>query len=678
MGESQDGDAYDAIVVSGDVTQAGAQEGFDAFGDFLDLLGDTRPATDRILVVPGNHDVSWETPSSSQERYERFLGATREKGYVTPLIDGIDFEANELSGHENERLKRYPHIVEHDDFLIVGLNSSNWCGVLADYDPGSIEQPMLDSEAWTQLLDEIADPNQRKRAERSLTSLRLHDVPRVSWAQLNALSRLLHDLMLDKGDGRLRVAVLHHHLLPVSGEEELKTFESITDLAAVRRFLRTFGFHVVLHGHKHRGAVYVDAGSLPESRLGDSRQIFVVAAPADSKPTEELFRVLEVGGTRGGHWLLAHTYPALEPGGPDPIPSTQEIPVWTAEQGPRRDINVRGETRDDVYARVQALFHSPETPHFVSNLLCVIDNSQGADSRPASYQSIEHPSPDKWFTDVVAWWQRPRSRLLSFREFNHGERISDRYGDQLERAARALEDDVETSRACVVLVDPAREAGSINRNFPAFVAAQLKLAEVSSGHRRLDVIGIFRKQEMMYWWAINVAELASMQKAVFDELSRAGRLKVGVSFGTISTFSVMAYVGTDIPEVDVAGLDLALDDPGKLTRMATAVVTGAADEAAAADWNLAFDEMSRLRGGRLVIPRRGWAELVALLEAVEGLAPDKVGPVLIRLRELSDVVELAGSSSKPEQFGVRGLAVAVEAAREAVSAVLNPAQNPHS
>ncbi len=260
MGELADVDAFDAIVVSGDITQAGAQEGFDAFDDFLNLLGGKRPAEDRILVVPGNHDVIWETSSSSPERYSRFVGATREKGYVTPLIDGIDFEANELGGHDVDRLKRHPHIIEHDDFLIVGLNSSNWCGVLADYDSGSIEKPMLDAEGWKQVLEEIANPESRERAERSLKSLRLHDLPRVSWAQLNALGQLLHDLELDKIDGRLRVAVLHHHLLPVSIEEELKTFESITDLAFVRRFLRTYGFHVVLRGHKHQGAIYVDAG----------------------------------------------------------------------------------------------------------------------------------------------------------------------------------------------------------------------------------------------------------------------------------------------------------------------------------------------------------------------------------------------------------------------------------
>lgn len=125
---------------------------------------------------------------------------------MTPLIDGIDFEANELGGHDGDRLKRHPHIVEHDDFLIVGLNSSNWCGVLADYDSGSIEKPMLDAEGWKQVLEEIANPENRERAERSLKSLRLHDLPRVSWAQLNALGQLLHNLELDKIDGRPKEA----------------------------------------------------------------------------------------------------------------------------------------------------------------------------------------------------------------------------------------------------------------------------------------------------------------------------------------------------------------------------------------------------------------------------------------------------------------------------------------
>lgn len=43
LGELADVDAFDAIVVSGDITQAGAQEGFDAFDDFLNLLGISDP-----------------------------------------------------------------------------------------------------------------------------------------------------------------------------------------------------------------------------------------------------------------------------------------------------------------------------------------------------------------------------------------------------------------------------------------------------------------------------------------------------------------------------------------------------------------------------------------------------------------------------------------------------------
>src|SRR5689334_3656582 len=47
----------DAIVVTGDIADKGSKEGFDTFLDLLKVLDEVAPAKDRIVVVPGNHDV---------------------------------------------------------------------------------------------------------------------------------------------------------------------------------------------------------------------------------------------------------------------------------------------------------------------------------------------------------------------------------------------------------------------------------------------------------------------------------------------------------------------------------------------------------------------------------------------------------------------------------------------
>src|SRR4051812_16932893 len=51
----------DAIVVSGDVTFHGKEPGFARLPGVLGHLGDLHPAPNRVVVVPGNHDVEWET-----------------------------------------------------------------------------------------------------------------------------------------------------------------------------------------------------------------------------------------------------------------------------------------------------------------------------------------------------------------------------------------------------------------------------------------------------------------------------------------------------------------------------------------------------------------------------------------------------------------------------------------
>jgi 3',5'-cyclic AMP phosphodiesterase CpdA len=54
----------DAILISGDVTYANGIEGFEALAATLEILGDQLPPPERIVVVPGNHDVKWGTEPS--------------------------------------------------------------------------------------------------------------------------------------------------------------------------------------------------------------------------------------------------------------------------------------------------------------------------------------------------------------------------------------------------------------------------------------------------------------------------------------------------------------------------------------------------------------------------------------------------------------------------------------
>jgi predicted MPP superfamily phosphohydrolase len=100
----ESGETLDAVVISGDITQAHALDGFEALDQTLGALGNCLPAPDHILVVPGNHDVKWGTDPSSAERYESFINHTRSRGYITPFLDGIDLPVADGTAHTDHQL----------------------------------------------------------------------------------------------------------------------------------------------------------------------------------------------------------------------------------------------------------------------------------------------------------------------------------------------------------------------------------------------------------------------------------------------------------------------------------------------------------------------------------------------------------------------------------------------
>ena len=236
----------DAIVISGDVTDRGNSSGFDLLEGVLEELGGSLPPKDRIMIVPGNHDVVWYTKSSSQARYVNFIKGVRDKGYVTPLLEGIDIDPGGrlMTGAKD------PTIVAGDgSFIIVGLNSSNHCGIELDPEPEVAEfLQELDSRsiadaplaallaAWrSRGRFDVArlDPSQRSHASRALRSAR------TSISELDVSPAL--------------IAVMHHQLVPVSNDEEIKPFDALTNLGEVREWLAGNDVDVVLHGHKHIG-----------------------------------------------------------------------------------------------------------------------------------------------------------------------------------------------------------------------------------------------------------------------------------------------------------------------------------------------------------------------------------------------------------------------------------------
>lgn len=627
-----------AVAVSGDLTYRARPSGFEAFGGLLAEHQGLLP-TDlaSIVVVPGNHDVVWDEEPGSSARYAGFVAATRDHGCATPLLDGIDFDP--ASGVLDATARNYPHLVEHDDFVIVPVNSSNYCGVLTDVRGG---YSLAD---WTMALAPLDDA-ERERALAELKRLRQQDMARVSRPQIEALVEYLGQAGIERdraGDPRVRIAVIHHQLLPVTTREERKPFESLVNLGLVRQTLREFEFDVVLHGHKHESGVLWDVVGLAGAPVSDPpRRMLIVASPGQFQTNEPTMRALALTGPRSARNLRITTF-----GGSGPqrkhaaVLSEEAAPLWLAGMetaGAERTV-VHGSTAHETYARLRGLFDLSGGAE-VRNLVCRVDEGADALMLPPDYPDVGFGDRQAWFDGLVDWWQRSRSELvdLGVLPFNHGGRIYRRWGDQVERAVRVLDQRKETSRALIALVAP-RETGRYEHDdrdirrgtYPALVLAELSLAERDGG-TQLDCFGYFRKQEMQYWWPVNLAELRQLQERV------SGNLSTPAAPGRLVTFAAVGLWKEALPEVAVPEIDRLVEEAGPLWSMAGALAfAGARTEAALTDWARVLTDLEGMGRSEPPRPRAGHLRLLAEVERFANLADaGTIEPARAALQALCD------------------------------------------
>ncbi|WP_437591073.1 metallophosphoesterase [Sorangium sp. So ce1000] len=197
----------DLLVISGDLTQRAMWDEFDAAGkcvkSILPLIKESASEPGRRLVmVPGNHDVNWG------------LGGADPGLKSLPFISYIKFRGEfggKFGAHvERERLYEVHDFIDDLGCIVVALNSAV-----------------------------LEDPKDHRGY--------------IGETQIgNALSEV-QELARDREC--VKIAVLHHHLTPVSSiEEDLRVpDEPLRDAAYVKKALLEEEFSLVLHGHRHHG-----------------------------------------------------------------------------------------------------------------------------------------------------------------------------------------------------------------------------------------------------------------------------------------------------------------------------------------------------------------------------------------------------------------------------------------
>jgi hypothetical protein len=191
-----------------------------------------------------------------------------------------------------------------------------------------------------------------------------------------------------------------------------------------------------------------------------------------------------------------------------------------------------------------------------------------------------------------------------------------------------------TTRAAIFLLEPGAESSPKSGEFPSFVSIQLQLVPTGTGWR-LDCTAYFRKQEMRYWWPINVAELAKIQAEVADAISidEQGHPRPGL----LRTITAHAILRDRLPAVAVPAVDRASDQrPEDLWRMANSLGTpGSAGEMAEIRrlWN---DYLEDLRPGADPgeVPAMSARGLQTILRFVDALRFEDEKPAVEALRAL--------------------------------------------
>ncbi|HEX3734974.1 MAG TPA: metallophosphoesterase [Solirubrobacterales bacterium] len=642
----------DAVVVSGDLTKGNHLDGYEAFAGVLDLLGEARPEDKRIVVLPGNHDVDSERQPGDREKLARFMDATRIP-YRTPLVKGLDYKGSQLHLNPGSRGRPEP-ILELRDAVIVAINSADYCWTRerrTETDWGAVLDEYLSAD------ESPAAAEKRKMASSELAKLRTHDIPKVDKRQIEALEKRLDDAGIDSEadlDPRLRIAAIHHPITPATDEEEIKPFEVITNLAIVRTFLYHRGFHLVLHGHKHSSYAAWDWLQPPRDNLDVvPHRALVLGAPGRFRPGDTVCRLIEIC-----------------PDGDKPVagaPRLRIVPVKGVEasealkldidRAPRRSLAqpafcsqesntpwvIQAKTADAAYQQLCDLSVADSVSRPV---ISVVTDAQSVSRLPTNYRERDAVPPLK---DLVNWWQQRRPEAVqsySGSTFNHGERL---YGDHdaIVKAVKAL----PSSKAFALLVRP-EEAGDADREFPAFSEVQLQIRKQPKDQFLLDVIGIYRKQDLDLWWPVNMAELGYIQRSAVREANDRKVLGASFSPGRLIAMTMQAVHDDVLPQMAGTALDRAVDlRPEWIYRLAYLAAhpdSVAPDSEAITEWRRALGDIGERPGGGLLVPSVGIRRLRDALRTHPATSSSS------QFRKLVRTIEKLADRAKAAEDSLRG------------------------
>ena len=653
-----------AVLFTGDAEQGANTTGgrllHQIITEELSELGIDGPA--KIVAVPGNHEVDIGSGPSSHERYTRFKDTWG--GSVLPILE---------TPENNKGSKENLFIGPDKKWVVIPINSANWSHSSRDdiFADEEFKEYIEKFPAQCKSINNIENPEDKEKAisakKKQLEKLFYFDAARISSEQLQNISNLLEKEGLEKS---LKIAILHHHLLPVGTRVEEKAYSELINLGQIREFLKNQEIDIVIHGHKHVQAAYYD--HIYEDNNIDCHRVLVISGGGfSSNLTNSPISLIELEGLphtaeckvtpipipvqEGKKNIIEHTIPSV-------------YPLWNYSSNTKGAYTIYGESFDEVYDQaclVTEKLVSSDAPR--RELICtvdfsgktndphIIDESTSLPKLPKNYRINDKCQEPSWLKEIVDWWQNRNSKFQSRVGYIHGSRLYDYAGviDQIKRITKVLEGCKEgesrTTKALAVLIDPVRDFNSYanSEQFASFCLVQFSIRyDREKKCKYLDCTAYYRAQEFKIWWPINVAELYKIIHSICKSLTYS------VHAGKITTIAADPRVADGkgvhtkvlIPRID----QLYDKKPEKISLMASTLVEGSRNTTFDKQkiielWNECLEDLllttMEFNDDGVAIAIEGLKYLLSCIETSKGFIKNPVKSEVDRIQVLINTID---------------------------------------
>jgi calcineurin-like phosphoesterase family protein len=281
----------DAIVITGDMTDAGRSA---EWAEFLDALSPYPQLAERMLVLPGNHDLSisdranparLELPTSPNRRLRQLRVLSVMSTLQGRRVHVVDFKKGVLGASLDDALE--PHRAEMTRFADTGRPLFSW--ILA--------------ELWRDVFPLIVPPN----SDGGLGMILLNSNADSQFSFTSALGMISTEQIRGIEIAKTQfpranwIIALHHHVVeyPRAGHALAERIGTalINGSWVVRRLKSLSSRAVVMHGHRH-----IDW-------IGECGGLMIISAPSPIMPAaadhSPCFYIHTLAATADGRLTLA-------------------------------------------------------------------------------------------------------------------------------------------------------------------------------------------------------------------------------------------------------------------------------------------------------------------------------------------------------------------------------------